>query len=86
MDNWLCPPINTTFNLQGQYSSDLSNIGMITVTACNNYSNINNVQSVCATPDEITAYFANYTNILFGYLFSNPVLNPSQTTYIDYYL
>lgn len=54
IDNWLCPPLNASFDLQGQYSSYLSKIGMISVTACNNYTNFNKVQSVCATPGEIT--------------------------------
>ena len=56
------------------------------VSDCRNDSNFNKIDSVCATPEEITANLAETTNFVFGYLFTNAVINPGQTKYIDYYL
>ncbi len=83
MDYWLCPPKDTKFNLEGFMNSDYSSSAALQITACNNYTNINNV---CASPEQIEELMLNSTNFSVNIFFTNPVINPNQKEYIDYYL
>lgn len=80
---WLCPPMNYEFPLQGAYSSTVHSGVILHVTNCVNSTMFS---QPCAPQSEIDQLIRENTNFFLNVNYINPVISPSQSDHISYYL
>ena len=79
---WLCPALNSEFQLIGSQSSCQYKMTSVKLSICKNSTNYNN----CAPQTVIDDTLNQYPNFYFRIKFTNPVINPNQPDYIQYYV
>ena len=82
---WLCPPLNYTVEMQGKYTSNLFKFSEIKIGACTaNNSNFPNTS--CLNSTDIDSFLNSMGQFTFNFYYINPVINANEKTYISYYL
>lgn len=80
----MCPPLNTSINLYGKYSSEYASQYVITASACNN---LTDPDRPCASPQEIQDLFTAYENYFyFDIYYTNTQINPDEKDYKKDYI
>ena len=84
MQNWYCPPANSTFYLSGDYTSNILRYVNVSVNTCMPFLD---PTRPCASASEVQAVFDQLNDaIRFKIYFTNPLINPGQKDYKSYYL
>ena len=81
--NWLCPPKDYNFTLQGKYTSEISQAILLNVGKCNNSID---PSRPCVNQSIIDAMQANSGRFVLNFYFVNALINPGTSQYLDYYL
>ena len=81
--NWLCPQINQSIPIKGSYTSSKQFISNVQISPCKNTTD---PSRPCKPQSEIDSLFAANPNLYLGVYYINPVINPSETDYLSYYL
>lgn len=71
---WLCPPIDSQYNLQGSFFSNIFSQIVIKVLPCTNASI---PERPCHPQQDIDNLFTTYGNFYFAVNYINAVINPS---------
>lgn len=79
---WLCPPTDYVFPLQGKFTSDIFQYSRLLVLKCGTVSN----SSTCASSTEVTSFLTNNQGAIFNFYFTNTLINSGSEKYLDYYL
>lgn len=84
-DQWLCPPVNSTFTMQGKYTSDSFKYSDIKIGACTE-NNTLFPSTTCRSPSEVESFLNSFAQFTFNVYYINPVINAGNKDYISYYL
>lgn len=84
MSNWLCPPINTTVPLSGDFTSNLYQYVNISVNPCIDWLD---PTRPCANKTQLATLFEGLSDaIRFKIYYTNPLINAGSKHYKSYYL
>ncbi len=79
---WLCPPKDYAFPLQGKYTSQTFKYARIIVQKCGTVSD----PSTCAAQSEVDAFVKDNEGVTANFYYVNPVINAGDTDYLNHYL
>ena len=84
-ESWrrLCPPLDSNFDIFGKLTSNVSKYVEIRVNKCN--SSLNSTRT-CVNQSQIDNLYSIFGDISVGLFYVNPLINPGNTEYLDYYL
>jgi hypothetical protein len=83
IENWLCPPLNYSFSLQGKYTSPNMQLIEIRVNKCNDSLD---PSRPCANSSTIDMYEAMFDQFTLSMNYINPLINPGDQNYRSYYI
>ncbi len=81
--NWLCPKLGQRIPIKGSYTSSKQFISNVQISPCKNSTD---PSRPCKPQSEIDSLFTANPNLYLGVYYINPVINPTETDYISYYL
>lgn len=81
LDQMLCLPMNSAFELQGDQFSDVSKKINIKVKPCNSSASLG---TICASQSQLDQIFGSKQSIEARIFMINPNVNPSTLNYIQY--
>lgn len=84
LSQYLCPPSDYVFPLQGKYTSDVFKYVAITVGECSGNSLL--AKTTCRNSSEISSYLKANGEFTLNFYFINSVINADENTYLKYYL
>jgi hypothetical protein len=81
---WLCPPKDYIFELQGKYTSDIFKYVKLNINKCTNNTLFPN--TICADDSVVANFISVNQGATLNFYFINPILNPGSKEFINYYL
>jgi hypothetical protein len=79
---WLCPPTDYVFPLQGKFTSSIFKYAKLVVQECGIISN----SSTCASSTQVSSFVSSNQGMTMNFYFINPNINAGSEEYLNYYL
>ena len=83
LGNLVCIPINSTFSLKGKFTRNNLRSMELSIRRCDNTTNST---TICADDTAVDNFFTSDGTVYVNLVFANPLINPGNIDYLDYYL